>query len=307
MQHCTPALHCTAHTIAHQHGIAHRAALHTSTALHCTHHCTPALHCSAVLYSTQHATLHTSTALHCTHHCTSALHCSAVLYSMQHCTPCSIALHTSTALHTLQPCTEHGTAQQHCKPRGTAQHAPLHSSTAAQRCTALSIAHSSPTSHHHGPPPSQPRPLPISPLPSEPGMAEAAQGRVQEAVENVVQELERDSIRGMQAIMFHCSARCCEDRTASMQQVQRCIERCHAPLAQAQAIVTGELERFQDRLSRCTLHCSDRAKDALEAGGGETRARSQLDACVAACGDEHLRLVPGMAKRMRDGLAALQH
>lgn len=29
-------------------------------------------------------------------------------------------------------------------------------------------------------------------------MAEAAQGRVQEAVENVVQELERDSIRGMQ-------------------------------------------------------------------------------------------------------------
>ncbi|OXB61821.1 hypothetical protein ASZ78_006174 [Callipepla squamata] len=91
-------------------------------------------------------------------------------------------------------------------------------------------------------------------------MAEAAQGRVQEAVEKVVQELERDSIRGM-----------------------------------------------QDRLSRCTLHCSDRAKDALEAGGGETRARSQLDACVAACGDEHLRLVPSMAKRMRDGLAALQH
>uniref|UniRef100_A0A8C9F0T1 Protein FAM136A n=1 Tax=Pavo cristatus TaxID=9049 RepID=A0A8C9F0T1_PAVCR len=109
------------------------------------------------------------------------------------------------------------------------------------------------------------------------------------------------------ASMFHCSARCCEDRAASMQQVQRCIERCHAPLAQAQAIVTGELERFQDRLSRCTLHCSDRAKDALEAGGGQTRARSQLDACVAACGDEHLRLVPGMAKRMRDGLAALQH
>jgi len=51
----------------------------------------------------------------------------------------------------------------------------------------------------------------------------------------------------LQATMFHCSARCCEDRAASMQQVQRCIERCHAPLAQAQAIVTGELERFQVR------------------------------------------------------------
>ncbi|XP_017582143.1 PREDICTED: small nuclear ribonucleoprotein G-like [Corvus brachyrhynchos] len=30
-----------------------------------------------------------------------------------------------------------------------------------------------------------------------------------------------------------------------MQEVQRCIERCHAPLARAQAIVTAELEHFQ--------------------------------------------------------------
>lgn len=51
-----------------------------------------------------------------------------------------------------------------------------------------------------------------------------------------------------QGAMFRCSARCCEDDTASMQEVQRCIERCHAPLAQAQAIVTAELEHFQVRL-----------------------------------------------------------
>lgn len=32
-----------------------------------------------------------------------------------------------------------------------------------------------------------------------------------------------------------------------MQQVHQCIERCHAPLAQAQALVTSELEKFQVR------------------------------------------------------------
>ena len=32
-----------------------------------------------------------------------------------------------------------------------------------------------------------------------------------------------------------------------MQQVHQCIERCHAPLAQAQALVTTELEKFQVR------------------------------------------------------------
>ncbi|NWW88217.1 F136A protein, partial [Rhynochetos jubatus] len=100
-----------------------------------------------------------------------------------------------------------------------------------------------------------------------------------------------------QGAMFRCSARCCEDSAASMQEVQRCIERCHAPLAQAQAI---------DRLSRCTLHCTDRAKDALEAGGAEASVRGQLDACLATCGDDHLRLVPAMAKKMKDGLAALR-
>ncbi|KAM6395613.1 protein FAM136A [Rhynochetos jubatus] len=137
-------------------------------------------------------------------------------------------------------------------------------------------------------------------------MAEAARGRVQAAVESAVQGLERERIRGMQGAMFRCSARCCEDSAASMQEVQRCIERCHAPLAQAQAIVTAELEQFQDRLSRCTLHCTDRAKDALEAGGAEASVRGQLDACLATCGDDHLRLVPAMAKKMKDGLAALR-
>ncbi|OBS81050.1 hypothetical protein A6R68_20735 [Neotoma lepida] len=48
-----------------------------------------------------------------------------------------------------------------------------------------------------------------------------------------------------QGLMFRCSASCCEDNQASMQQVHQCIERCHAPLAQAQALVTSELERFQ--------------------------------------------------------------
>ncbi|XP_005532306.1 PREDICTED: protein FAM136A [Pseudopodoces humilis] len=76
-------------------------------------------------------------------------------------------------------------------------------------------------------------------------MAEAAQGRVQAAVESAVQGLEREQIRAMQGAMFRCSARCCEDAAASMQEVQRCIERCHAPLARAQAIVTAELEHFQ--------------------------------------------------------------
>lgn len=78
-------------------------------------------------------------------------------------------------------------------------------------------------------------------------IAEVQQLRVQEAVDAMVKSVERENIRKMQGLMFRCSANCCEDTQASMQQVHQCIESCHAPLAQAQALVTSELERFQVR------------------------------------------------------------
>ncbi|KAF4013699.1 hypothetical protein G4228_004975 [Cervus hanglu yarkandensis] len=76
-------------------------------------------------------------------------------------------------------------------------------------------------------------------------MAELQQQlRVQEAVDSMVKSLERENIRKMQGLMFRCSAACCAESQASMQQVHQCIEHCHAPLAQAQALVTSELEMF---------------------------------------------------------------
>ncbi|XP_072835267.1 protein FAM136A isoform X2 [Pogona vitticeps] len=136
-------------------------------------------------------------------------------------------------------------------------------------------------------------------------MAEAQQLRVQEAIEGMVQGLERQNIRKMQGAMFRCSAACCEDGKASMQQVHQCIERCHAPLAQAQAVVTQELERFQDRLTRCTMHCNDKAKDTFDAGTKEQQVKQQLETCVTKCVDDHIHLIPSMTKKMKETLAGI--
>ncbi|KAG6934436.1 family with sequence similarity 136 member A, partial [Chelydra serpentina] len=137
------------------------------------------------------------------------------------------------------------------------------------------------------------------------GMAEAQQSRMQEAIDSMVQGLERENIRKMQGNMFRCSADCCENNTASMQQVHHCIERCHAPLAQAQAVVTKELERFQDRLARCTMHCNDKAKDSLDSGSKEQQVKQQLESCVMKCVDDHVHLIPSMTKKMKETLAAI--
>uniref|UniRef100_A0A8D0GWD5 Protein FAM136A n=1 Tax=Sphenodon punctatus TaxID=8508 RepID=A0A8D0GWD5_SPHPU len=136
-------------------------------------------------------------------------------------------------------------------------------------------------------------------------MAETQQIRVQEAIDSMVQGLEKESIRKMQGIMFRCSANCCENNKASMKHVHQCIERCHAPLAQAQAIVTQELERFQDRLARCTMHCSDKAKDSLDSGSKEQQVKNQLETCMMKCVDDHVHLIPSMTKKIKENLASI--
>jgi hypothetical protein len=108
---------------------------------------------------------------------------------------------------------------------------------------------------------------------------------VQEAVDAMVKSEEKENIQKMQGFMFWCSANCCEDSQVSMQQVHQCIERCHAPLAQA--LVTSELERFQDRLARCTFHCNDKAKDSMDAGNKMKGTSDEAEAgqlCDQVCG-----------------------
>lgn len=70
-------------------------------------------------------------------------------------------------------------------------------------------------------------------------------------MDSMVKNLERENLQKMQGFMFWCSAHCSEDSQTSMQQVRQCFECCpppHAPLPQAQALVTSKLEEFQDCL-----------------------------------------------------------
>ncbi|XP_053501389.1 protein FAM136A [Ictalurus furcatus] len=136
-------------------------------------------------------------------------------------------------------------------------------------------------------------------------MAEAQQARVQHAVEEMVQSLERDHIRKMQGRMFRCSAECCEHTTDSMSKVHECIERCHTPLAKAQGLVTNELEKFQDRLMRCTMNCNDKAKDLFDSGAKEPAVRALMEKCVGSCVDDHLSLLPSMTRRLKENLDSI--
>ncbi|ELV11979.1 Protein FAM136A [Tupaia chinensis] len=136
-------------------------------------------------------------------------------------------------------------------------------------------------------------------------MAELQQLRVQEEVDSMVKSLERENIWKMQGLMFRCSAGYCEDNQASMQQFHQCIKCCHAPLAQAQALVTNELKKFQDCLAQCTMHFNDKAKDSIDARSKEPQVKQQLDSCVSRCVDDHMHLIPTMTRNMKESLSSM--
>ena len=48
-----------------------------------------------------------------------------------------------------------------------------------------------------------------------------------------------------QADMYHCSARCCEDVDLTVDEVQRCVERCSSKLNHSHEFIQGEVEKFQ--------------------------------------------------------------
>nr|XP_035150557.1 protein FAM136A-like [Callithrix jacchus] len=133
-------------------------------------------------------------------------------------------------------------------------------------------------------------------------MVELQQLQVQEMVDSMVKGLKRENFQKMQSLLFQCSASCGEDSQVSMQQVHQCIKHCHVPLAQAQALVTSKLKKFQDQVFWWTMHCNNKAKDSINAGSKELQVKQQLDCCVTKCVGDHLHLIPTMTKKMKETL-----
>lgn len=128
---------------------------------------------------------------------------------------------------------------------------------------------------------------------------------MQEAVDSVVKSLEGKNIWKIQGLVFWCSASCCHDSQASMQQVLQCTERCHMPLAQAQALMTSKFKKFQDPLARCTMHCNGKAQESIDAGSKELQVTWRLESCVTQCVDDHTNLIPPMTKKMKESLSSI--
>ncbi|KAK9696523.1 Eukaryotic protein of unknown function (DUF842) [Popillia japonica] len=126
-------------------------------------------------------------------------------------------------------------------------------------------------------------------------MVEQQRQRVEQEMTKMVNELDKEYLRRMQADMHRCAAKCCDNTSVSLESVQRCVENCGNSLTKAQGYVQKELENLQNRLQRCVMDCNDTVKDKMGPNPSETevnRYTLMFEGCAIKCVDKHLELIP---------------
>mmetsp|Transcript_6464 Transcript_6464/g.10185 ORF Transcript_6464/g.10185 Transcript_6464/m.10185 type:complete len:141 (+) Transcript_6464:476-898(+) len=128
--------------------------------------------------------------------------------------------------------------------------------------------------------------------------------RMQKAVEGLLSELEMSGLRPMRRDAFLCSAKCCESKTSSPEQLQQCVQTCQAKVGRSEQVISHELEQFQQRLQRCAMACNDKAQDMLPSDPAQQtpeligKLQAQVEACANKCVDTHISSLGKMKDRI---------
>ncbi|XP_060536196.1 protein FAM136A-like [Cylas formicarius] len=141
-------------------------------------------------------------------------------------------------------------------------------------------------------------------------MVEQQRQRIEQEMTKMINELDLQYLRKMQADMHRCAAKCCEDNQASLERVQKCVEKCSVSLNWAQSYVQKELEGLQNKLQRCVMDCNDdvRVKMGVNPTDSEVEKFTKIfEDCATKCVDKQIDFMPSLLKRMKTDLSRGQN
>ncbi|KAJ8598678.1 hypothetical protein CTAYLR_003097 [Chrysophaeum taylorii] len=121
------------------------------------------------------------------------------------------------------------------------------------------------------------------------------QPKLEHAVNEVVEEIDKKHLRPLRKKAFLAMAKCC-DGGGSREAFHQCVQRAGIPEEKANQVVQYELNEFQDRLRRAAMSCQDAVKDS-----GVTdpdQASAAMDKCLAGVVQKHISMVPTLKKRI---------
>ncbi|XP_014260743.1 protein FAM136A-like [Cimex lectularius] len=133
--------------------------------------------------------------------------------------------------------------------------------------------------------------------------------KVDEAFKNVINQIDKEYLRPIQVNMHYCAAKCCENQTGSLEDVQNCIQRCSNFLTQAESIVKDEFNTIQNRLQRGVMDCRDDTKVQIPPTATEQdmeKFNKVFEKCVVSSIENNMKGIPPMLSRLRARLGEIK-
>ncbi|XP_023017498.1 protein FAM136A [Leptinotarsa decemlineata] len=141
-------------------------------------------------------------------------------------------------------------------------------------------------------------------------MVERQRQRIEQEMTKMINDLDMEYLRKMQADMHRCAAACCDNKEVSLERVQRCVENCSSKINWAQSYVQTELENLQNKLQRCVMDCNDDVRVKMGPNPSESEVdkfTTLFETCATKCVDKQLEYMPSLLKRMKADLAKGEH
>jgi hypothetical protein len=137
---------------------------------------------------------------------------------------------------------------------------------------------------------------------------EAKQEKLQQSVDSLIDNIDKQHFRSIRKNTFLCSANCC-DTAPSHVQLNECVNKCEERMVTAESILQNELNQFQQRLQRCALSCRDSVMAKVGPNPSENQVQelqSVVDKCISTCIDDSILSLGPMKKRVDTELVKLR-
>ena len=136
------------------------------------------------------------------------------------------------------------------------------------------------------------------------------QKKLQEAVDAMLNKLERDRIRPIQRNSHLKIAECYANKSASAEEVEACANHCSLPIQKVQMIIQNEMNVFQNRVNRCAEQCSDEVNDKFssvaDSPANQQAAQKMMHDCAQSCVDKHVALLKSVQAKLEKDLDQLK-
>ncbi len=95
--------------------------------------------------------------------------------------------------------------------------------------------------------------------------------------------------------MYLKMASCYDNKNASMNEIQNCLQNTQVPMQNIQQTIEHEMNQFQNRLQRGSQACQDEVRDSF---GNDTSKQAQAEKlylqCMNKTVEKHIAMLPNI-------------